>query len=195
MLARIWNSERPLVFSRIVLTKTLGVCRAREIQARITRRMDLWERGQHAGLVGGAEAEGASREGRAASGGEEEDNAVAWSYYDTVLSGKLRQAIRWSTDREGGGCLLQDDQCTKTWRLVEEVLREKHPYMRVPPMENPMCAAFEEYKDIPKTVPLDFTEDDVTWVASKLSGTAGALGAEAIELKIFSFASGVCQRS
>ena len=32
-------------------------------------------------------------------------------------------------------------------------------------------------------VPLDFTEDDVTWVASKLSGAAGALGAEAMELR------------
>ena len=40
--------------------------------------------------------------------------------------------------------------------------------MRVPPVENPTCAAFEEYEDVPKTVPLDFTEDDVAWVASKL---------------------------
>ena len=32
-------------------------------------------------------------------------------------------------------------------------------------------------------VPLDFTEDDITWVASKFSGAAGALGAEAIELR------------
>ena len=54
--------------------------------------------------------------------------------------------------------------------------------MHVPPVENPTCAAFEEYKDIPETVPLDFTEDDVMWVASKLSGAAGALGAEAMEL-------------
>ena len=32
-------------------------------------------------------------------------------------------------------------------------------------------------------LPPDFTEDDVTWVASKLSGAAGALGAEAMELR------------
>ena len=50
-------------------------------------------------------------------------------------------------------------------------------------MENPVCAAFEEYEDVPKMIPLDFTEDDVTWVASKLSGSAGALGAEAMELR------------
>ena len=46
-----------------------------------------------------------------------------------------------------------------------------------------MCTAFEKYGEVPKTVPLDFTEDDVTWVASKLSGAAGALGAEAMELR------------
>ena len=55
--------------------------------------------------------------------------------------------------------------------------------MRVPPVENPMCAAFKEYGEVPKTAPLDFTEDDVTWVASKLSGAAGALGVEVIELR------------
>ena len=36
--------------------------------------------------------------------------------------------------------------------------------MRVPPVENRMCAAFEEYKELLETVLLDFTEDDVTWV-------------------------------
>ena len=41
---------------------------------------------------------------------------------------------------------------------------------------------FEEYKEVPETVPVNFTEDDVMWVASKLSGAAGVLGVEAIEL-------------
>ena len=50
-------------------------------------------------------------------------------------------------------------------------------------MENPTGAAFEEYEEVPETVPLDFTEDYVTWVASKLSGAAGVMGAEAIELR------------
>ena len=53
------------------------------------KQMDLWERGLHAGLVGDAEAEGAARENRAASGGKEEENAVVRSYQNTVLSGKL----------------------------------------------------------------------------------------------------------
>ena len=70
VIPRIWNSERPLVFAHVVLTKTLGVCWARDIQARITRRMELWERCQNAGWVGDAKAERAAREGRAAFSGE-----------------------------------------------------------------------------------------------------------------------------
>ena len=37
--------------------------------------------------------------------------------------------------------------------------------------------------EVPETVPLDFTEYDITWVASKLSGTVGALEEEAIEMR------------
>ena len=33
--------------------------------------------------------------------------------------------------------------------------------MHAPPVENPICG------EVPKTVPLDFKEDDVMWVASK----------------------------
>ena len=54
--------------------------------------------------------------------------------------------------------------------------------MRVPPVENPACTSFEEYGDVSKMVLLDFTEDDVMWVVSKISGAAGALEAEALEL-------------
>ena len=96
---RSWNPERPLVFSHVVLTKTLGIHQAQEIQARITRRMDPWERDQHAGLVGDAEAEGTARKGRGAFSGEEEDDAVARSFHETVLSWKVRKAVRQATDR------------------------------------------------------------------------------------------------
>ena len=70
-LGRSWNSERPLVFSHVVLTKTLGVRRDREIWDRIMQCMDLWERGLYTVLVGDADAEGASQECSSASGGEE----------------------------------------------------------------------------------------------------------------------------
>ena len=71
----------------------------------------------------------------------------------------------------------------KKGRPIAEVLWDKHLDMRVPPVENPRCAAFEKYEEVPRTVPLNFKEDDVTLVASKLSRAAGAQGAEAIELQ------------
>ena len=89
----------------------LGIRRAKDIQARITRRMDHWERGIHAGLVGEAEAEGADMEGRVTSGGEKYDETVARSFHDTVLLVHLRHAFRWATNREGGGV---SSQMTKT---------------------------------------------------------------------------------
>ena len=99
-----------------------------------------------------------------------------------VLSGNLRQAVCRAIDREEGGCLLPDYQCTKTRQPVAEVLWEKHPNTQVPPVENPTCTDFEEYREMLETVSLDLTEDDVTCVVSKLSGTVGTLGEEAIEL-------------
>ena len=60
VLGRSWNSKRTFVFDHVVLTKTLGVCRAKEIRAQITRHMELCNRGLHAGLVWDAEEEGAT---------------------------------------------------------------------------------------------------------------------------------------
>ena len=36
---------------------------------------------------------------------------------------------------------------------------------------------------MPETVTFDFSEDDLTWVVSKLSGAAGALGSESVEMR------------
>ena len=64
-----------------------------------------------------------------------------------------------------------------------DTLRDKHPDMRVPPVENPTCAAFGESEDFPEILLLDFLEDGIMWVESKLLGAARALGAEVIELR------------
>ena len=55
--------------------------------------------------------------------------------------------------------------------------------MCVSPVENPVCASFKKYEEVPETVPLNFTEDDVTWVSSKVSDAACAMRVEAIEMR------------
>ena len=75
------------------------------------------------------------------------------SYHNTVLSGKLQQAIHWETDRGQGGCLLQDNQCTKIGRPVAEVLREKHPDMCVPLLKTPRAQPLISIGKYPKQYP------------------------------------------
>ena len=55
--------------------------------------------------------------------------------------------------------------------------------MKFLPVKNSTCLSFEKYEEVPETVPLIFTEYDVSWVASNIFGAAGALGAEAIEMR------------
>ena len=103
VLNRSWNYERQLVFSRAVIKKTLGICRSREIRDRVTRRMDVCDRGTHVGLMGGVDAEGPDREDMAASEGEEEYEFTYQKLHKAVMSGKLFPSLYWETDREGGG--------------------------------------------------------------------------------------------
>ena len=177
---RRWNAERPLVFCAVVLQTTPGVRRARDIRRRVDRRLDLWEEGKFAGLVGDTVAEGHAAGGR---GGAPKESSPGRAYNGKVLAGKLRSAVRGATDRGGGGVLFPDDVDTKTGRPVMEVLEGKHPHLRVPDLSDPECSAFEEYPELPEAIPMDFSEDDVTWVASKLSGSAGAAGPEAVEFR------------
>ena len=89
MLNRKWNSKRLLIFAHVVLTRTLGARKVREIRSRINRRLDLWERGIHAGLVGDALAESRARGGRVKRCKEEEEGCLTHSFRITLLLGNL----------------------------------------------------------------------------------------------------------
>ena len=99
------------------------------------------------------------------------------SFHETVLLGKLWQAVRQATNREEGGTSSRMTNAQKPGNRLQMPSGRSTLDMRVPPVENHACAAFKEYGEVPETLPLDFTEDDVMWVALKLSGAAGALGA------------------
>ena len=76
-----------------------------------------------------------------------------------------------------GGCLFLEEAFTNTIRPVVDVLRNKHLDKRVPQEGGPKYSAFEGYNEVLETVPLDFLEDGIMWVASRLYGSTGALGA------------------
>jgi hypothetical protein len=111
---------------------------------------------------------------------------LARAFNATVLSGRLRKAVRKATSRDGGGVLQPDDACTKTGRPVIDVLREKHPKMRDPgtiDLDDNDRGVFEPYEAIPEAVPLSITADTVEKVAPKLSGSAGLGGTDAVDMR------------
>ena len=99
VLDKKWKSEQPLVFSHVLVTKTLGTCKAREIWSKINLLLDLWERVIHAGLVGDALAGGRARKVRVAIIDEEEGGFLAHNFHITLLSGNLWQEVFRATNR------------------------------------------------------------------------------------------------
>ena len=89
VLDRKWDSERPLVFSHVVLTSTLRERKAREIRLIINHWLDLWEKGMHTGLVRDALVEGRSKEGHVERCKEEEEYRLARIFHITLISRKL----------------------------------------------------------------------------------------------------------
>ena len=87
----MWNSNRPLVFEHIVLTKMLGIHYDWEIWERISQHMDLWDKGLHKGLMGNIDSEGAAREVWEVQESlrEEDKNGLDMDFHRTVLLGKL----------------------------------------------------------------------------------------------------------
>jgi hypothetical protein len=74
------------------------------------------------------------------------------------LSGKVRGAVRFATDREAGGPLSPDGTDSKTGNTVIDVLRSKHPLIRVTNLEDAEVKCFEGYPYTPCSVPHAFDE-------------------------------------
>ena len=180
--ARKHNSERPLIFPAVILFRNPRITKSCDIRRRIERRLDLWDEGHYSALVADCVEEALRNSGSGKSAGFD---AKARRYNNLVVEGKLRQAVRGVTDRNGGGILLPEDHCTKeTSKTVREVLESKHPHLRIPDVQDPDCACFEEYADgAPEAIPVDSSADGVASVAPKLHGGAGPSSVDAMALR------------
>lgn len=176
-----WNSERPIVFAAVILQTTPGVRKAVDIRRRLGNRMDLWEQGHFVSLVDDTEAEVLNR---GSGGGRKVDDATrARAFNGKVLSGRLRQAVQALTRGDKGGVLQPDENCTKTGRPVLEILREKHPKMRIQDLDAADRSCFEPYDRTPQPLPVEITAEDVEEIASRLSGAAGPGGTDSVDLR------------
>ena len=109
--------------------------------------------------------------------GKETEEQRGKTFSRLALQGKLRSAVRYLTERDGGEIMLPDEIDAKTGDTVLDVLQSKHPDMRVPDI-----ALMEEYDTLPDFVELDITADTVEKVARRLSGSAGPGGTDSADL-------------
>jgi len=172
ILSRKCNSERPLVFSMVILQRTRNVRKSKDIKSRISKRLDAWEQGKFDMLVQETERDMKSLLSDKQRGTTFEQRAKI--FHQKMLRGDVRGAVRYLTEREKGGVFMPDEIDEKTGDTVEEVLQSKHPDAR-----NVDPSFLPEYEEIPDFVDLDITEEVVEKVARKLSGSGGLCGSDA----------------
>ena len=175
------NSERAEIFPVCVLRKERGYSNSDAIRRRISRRMQLWEDGKYAEL-----AEDVVRAAKAASGRaptQDDDDHIARRYHSLVIDGRLKAAVRFATNRSGGGVLAPADIDEKSGKPVIEVLRGKHPKARRPELKKEDWASFEDYPTPREGVPLDCDQSILQVVEGKLSGGADPNSVDEIALK------------
>ena len=80
--------------------------------------------------------------------------------------------------------MLQFDGAdTKLGRRVINVLRDKHPDLKIPDLEMEEWASFEEYAECQTSTPVDCTAEIVKEVAGKLSRGAEPGSVDAVMLR------------
>ena len=135
------NSERPMMLAAAVLRRDHNITRAADIRRRISQRLDLWEEGKVEALVEDAVATAMRGVGRPRR--EETDDTVARRFNSMIAGRKYRAAVRTLTNRSGGGLLEVEGADTKSGRPVINVLREKHPPLAMPGVEEDGWSSFE----------------------------------------------------
>jgi hypothetical protein len=94
-----------VVFISVILQKK-GVSKARDIKRRITNHLDHWEKGSRRDLVNDVLVN--AQWGACSRSPPTEEN-IARAFNAKILSGRIRQAVRSVTNRDGGGVLGPSD--------------------------------------------------------------------------------------
>ena len=177
MRDRQWNSERIIVFQKVILQRAQHVTKSHAIRRRIGKQLDSWEAGCHGMIM--EETLHTCAQYLTVACREESEGNRAQTYHSQVLRGKLQTAVRWITEREMGGVLQHGERCTDTGERVMEVLCTNPPEACPP-----TAASLDSYPDRPpEIVSVDITDDMVTAVVGRLSGGEGPGGADSISLQ------------
>ena len=137
-----WNSERPLVFFAVMLQRSPGVTRAKDIRAAIQQRLRMWQEAKYDALVDNAESiawNNASTKPSATS-----EDSAARKFNAKVISGRLRQAVRELTSKAGGGSFVSGRDRCQIWK---EGIRS--PIRQTPPGAGTECRSDVRLRYVP----------------------------------------------
>ena len=171
----VYPAERVLVFSAIVLQRDRSVCKGSDIRRLLNRRLSLWRDGSFDVLLQEAECcDKALRNSYSSNTTRTTDHLVK-VFTKLMLQGNIRAAVRWITERAGGGVLRASDttHVNQTVMSVMDALKLKHPESQIPPESAlPCCDSLPYFEDS------EITAAHVRTVACRLQGGAGPGGCD-----------------
>jgi hypothetical protein len=135
----------------------------KDLRALLRRRLQMWRQKLYEELI--KEAEDCDRK-LPQSSGKMSDEQEAKIFSNLILQGRLREAVRFISDRQSGGVMNPEDEAGKpSGKTVLEVLIDKHPQQRTPNEED-----FMKCEELPTLIDIEVTALHVEQAARKLSG-------------------------
>ena len=172
-----YHSEGVIVFCSVMLQRDRLVRKGCDIRRLLERRMNLWRDEQYDVLI--QEATRCDRSlrnshRRPLSGNSQEHLIKVFTRL--MLEGNVRAAVRWLTERSGGGVLRPSDSTTigGTSMTVLEALGLKHP----DPCAPPDCI-LPAMDNLPLFEDSEITGSHILSIAHRLQGGAGPGGCDA----------------
>ena len=110
--SRVKPSEAFICFPLLILQKDKNIKKTRDIRSLLKRRMQMWNEGLFEELV--SEAERCDRKlPKSSAAGKMDDDKEAKNFSSLILQGRLREAVQFITERQGGGVMQSDYDAAK----------------------------------------------------------------------------------
>ena len=164
-----------MVFSAVILQRDQSVHKGADIRRLLDRRLTLWKDESFDVLIQEAERCDRSLRNSYHTSSRRTDDHLVKVFTKLMLQGNVRAAVRWITERAGGGVLKSSDSTTvnHTVMSVVDALQLKHPEPQIPPESVlPCCDGLPYLEDS------EITAAHVRTVACRLQGGAGPGGCD-----------------
>ena len=117
------TSERVLVMSRVLLQRDPMIKASKDIRTLIGRRIEDWKENKFDKLLAEAVRFGKKKQ---INQDKVDDKNVSKVFDSIMVKGKVRSAMRWLSERAGGGVLYPMQEVKKSVTVLE-TLKSKHP--------------------------------------------------------------------